>query len=228
MSGITQRKLTYSEKLKDPRWQKKRLEILERDGWACQECGAKDKTLFVHHGYYETGKEPWEYENETLHSLCEPCHNDGDDLRREVAKSVAHLPVRNMLNLWTALSFLIELSDSKQESLLCDMGHVLHDAMMSENDTNHQPHFEIIYSPPRIKSPLGIEIVNRIEFKIDGRDGRSTFWQPLVIDGTIMQGEQEYINKMFKAVSGTFKPDSIRITKRPRIEFAGSQDPATD
>jgi len=29
-------KLTYSEKLKDPRWQKKRLEILSRDNFTCE------------------------------------------------------------------------------------------------------------------------------------------------------------------------------------------------
>ena len=38
---------TYLEKLKDPRWQKKRLEILERDGWKCMACGEKEKTLRV-------------------------------------------------------------------------------------------------------------------------------------------------------------------------------------
>ena len=32
----------YSEKLKDPRWQKKRLEILERDNFRCQYCGDKN------------------------------------------------------------------------------------------------------------------------------------------------------------------------------------------
>lgn len=29
----------YKEKLKDPRWQKKRLQIFERDDWCCQKCG---------------------------------------------------------------------------------------------------------------------------------------------------------------------------------------------
>lgn len=50
--------MSYLELLKDPRWQKRRLEILERDGWECQNCGGKDKTLHVHHKRYR-GK-PWE------------------------------------------------------------------------------------------------------------------------------------------------------------------------
>jgi hypothetical protein len=65
---------SYSEKLKDPRWQKKRLEILQRDNWACTSCGGTKVTLHVHHKYYTYGKEPWEYGNEVLITLCEHCH----------------------------------------------------------------------------------------------------------------------------------------------------------
>lgn len=66
----------YSELLRDPRWQKKRLEILQRDDWHCQRCGAKDQTLHVHHCYYGKGKKPWEYENTSLLTLCLDCHED--------------------------------------------------------------------------------------------------------------------------------------------------------
>lgn len=67
---------TYAEKLKDPRWQRKRLEVLEAANWACETCGAEDKTLHVHHKRYLKGHEPWEYENEDLRSLCEDCHEE--------------------------------------------------------------------------------------------------------------------------------------------------------
>ena len=56
----------------DPRWQKKRLEILERDGWQCVACGSKDKTLNVHHLMYN-GK-PWITPGPYLQTLCEDCH----------------------------------------------------------------------------------------------------------------------------------------------------------
>lgn len=66
--------MTYSEKLKDPRWQKKRLEILQRDNWACTFCGDKNSTLHVHHQLYEKGKEPWDASEWVLITLCENCH----------------------------------------------------------------------------------------------------------------------------------------------------------
>lgn len=68
--------MTYAEMLKDPRWQKKRLEILERDEWACQMCHSGDKTLHVHHNYYDYSLLPWEYPEESLITLCEECHKD--------------------------------------------------------------------------------------------------------------------------------------------------------
>jgi hypothetical protein len=65
---------TYSEKLKDPRWQKKRLEIFQRDDFTCTFCKSKHIELQVHHKEYEYGKEPWEYENDELETLCKECH----------------------------------------------------------------------------------------------------------------------------------------------------------
>lgn len=73
-------KKTYSEKLKHPKWQKKRLEILNRDNFTCQCCKADDKTLHIHHFKYNDC-EPWEYENTDLITLCEDCHEHEEFLK---------------------------------------------------------------------------------------------------------------------------------------------------
>lgn len=67
---------TYAEKLRDPRWQKKRLEILDRDGWRCRHCQSDTNTLHVHHTWYERGADPWDYPDSCLVTLCEFCHED--------------------------------------------------------------------------------------------------------------------------------------------------------
>jgi len=64
----------YQEKLKDPRWQKRRLEILQRDSWTCVGCAGTEKTLHVHHFWYEDNLDPWEYPDRCLVTLCESCH----------------------------------------------------------------------------------------------------------------------------------------------------------
>lgn len=73
---------TYSEKLKDPRWQKKRLEIFTRDNWTCQLCGDKETSLNLHHFEYSDG-EPWEIPNSKLTTLCEHCHTCITDMKKD-------------------------------------------------------------------------------------------------------------------------------------------------
>lgn len=64
---------TYSEKLRDPRWQKKRLEIMQRDHFRCRVCHSEEDTLNVHHIVY-AAKEPWDSEDDDLVTVCEDCH----------------------------------------------------------------------------------------------------------------------------------------------------------
>jgi len=64
---------TYQEKLKDPRWQKKRLKILERDHWSCRRCGDTKSTLHIHYRLYEN-ENPWEIEDDMLLALCDRCY----------------------------------------------------------------------------------------------------------------------------------------------------------
>jgi len=60
--------MTYKEKLKNPKWQKKRLEILQRDEFKCRNCNSEDKTLHIHHLDYDKC-DPWQYENRLLITL---------------------------------------------------------------------------------------------------------------------------------------------------------------
>lgn len=76
----------YCQLLRDPRWQKKRLEIMERDRWRCRRCGSAGKTLNVHHGYYEKGNNPWDYPDGSLFTLCEKCHETVEQWRLHVLR----------------------------------------------------------------------------------------------------------------------------------------------
>ena len=72
----------YLELLRHPKWQQRRLQILERAGFACEFCRDAESTLNVHHVYYESGRKPWEYPGKLLVCLCEPCHERNHDLWR--------------------------------------------------------------------------------------------------------------------------------------------------
>ncbi len=82
---------TYSEKLKDPRWQKKRLEVLESDGWTCQSCNETELQLQVHHLKYDFNKEPWDYNVDDLITLCCDCHESVTSWKKDIKKSIENL-----------------------------------------------------------------------------------------------------------------------------------------
>jgi 5-methylcytosine-specific restriction endonuclease McrA len=65
--------MTYAERLRDPRWQKLRLEVMQRDNFTCRNCGAKDRELQIHHlRYGEDICQPPEF----LETLCVDCHSE--------------------------------------------------------------------------------------------------------------------------------------------------------
>lgn len=67
-------KQTYAEKLKDQRWEDKRIHILRRDNSCCKLCGSHEN-LHVHHILYEEDTDPWDYDENYLITVCEFCHN---------------------------------------------------------------------------------------------------------------------------------------------------------
>ena len=71
--------MTYTEKLQDPRWKKRRLQILDRDEWACQNCMISGVVLHVHHIAYRMRAEPWDYPDHMLVPLCAECHGSAAD-----------------------------------------------------------------------------------------------------------------------------------------------------
>lgn len=77
---------TYSEKLRDPRWQKKRLEILGRDNFTCVKCGDKETELHVHHLKYNGL--PHEADSTDLETLCKHCHNATSFFKIDIIKSI--------------------------------------------------------------------------------------------------------------------------------------------
>lgn len=77
--------IPYSKRLQDPRWQKKRLEILNRDSFTCRMCDDTLSTLHVHHRSYVKGKDPWDYEDSNFLTLCCACHEQIEMVMKNVA-----------------------------------------------------------------------------------------------------------------------------------------------
>lgn len=66
----------YATKLKSPLWQRRRLEIMQRDSFKCKRCGNDHLELQIHHKDYWPGRRPWEYPDGDLITLCVRCHKE--------------------------------------------------------------------------------------------------------------------------------------------------------
>ena len=92
---------SYGNKLRDPRWQKKRLEVLERDGWRCVMCHRNDLNLQVHHVVYRR-LDPWEYPLFCYQTLCEKCHQERQEIT-DRAVDALRLSLKDLPTLRMAL-----------------------------------------------------------------------------------------------------------------------------
>jgi hypothetical protein len=83
--------MSYKDKLRDPRWQRRRLDVLNAANWTCQDAGCKSntKTLEVHHCYYLPDTDPWDYPTDAYLALCEDCHEERQQLERDIKISLS-------------------------------------------------------------------------------------------------------------------------------------------
>ncbi len=100
--------LKYHEQLQHPYWQRKRLEIMERDGFTCTVCKSTKNTLTVHHLCYLPETHIWEYDNELMVTLCKKCH---DQITFDLAK-VSGLIAWHAMKSNCDLTILLELLKS--------------------------------------------------------------------------------------------------------------------
>lgn len=84
-------KTSYSELFKHPKWQRKRLEVLQSANFECESCGSGEVQLHVHHSYYEKNLAPWDYPDESLHCLCENCHEKAQDIKTLLQRQIGKL-----------------------------------------------------------------------------------------------------------------------------------------
>ena len=114
----------YWEKLKDQRWQKKRLELLENAGWRCQSayCDNNDlhAELQVHHRLYLRNTEPWDYPDWAYRVLCDDCHK----IEQRIQES-AHEALAKSEQLMFACATLNKMDSDVANEFIEVIGHVM-------------------------------------------------------------------------------------------------------
>jgi hypothetical protein len=116
---------TYIELLKSPKWQKKRLEILQAADFKCEMCGNHEEELHVHHWTYDSGKKPWEYSEFKLSALCKTCHESVTERKKVLERLIANLEKRASGGMEAVLLFAMVVGSAGIEASLEEMGFEL-------------------------------------------------------------------------------------------------------
>lgn len=91
----------YAKKLRDPRWQKKRLELFRAASFRCECCGKDNEELCVHHVNYLKGRDPWDYPDENFQVLAKSCHEHRGQLIEKACSAMRiklkHIPTDKLV-----------------------------------------------------------------------------------------------------------------------------------
>lgn len=109
-----------------------RLEIMNLDEFTCQICYADHLTLNVHHLIYFPGRNPWEYEDKHLITLCEGCHASQKGIK--VQEIFADLSINNSTAIYVGfmLSKLIPETVSRSRATEQAVWSILFDRFRDE------------------------------------------------------------------------------------------------
>jgi hypothetical protein len=56
---------------------------MQRDNFKCRFCGSSTESLHIHHAMYLPDKQPWEYDDPFLITVCHACHVDEERMKSE-------------------------------------------------------------------------------------------------------------------------------------------------
>lgn len=119
--------MSYAEDLKHPRWQERRLRVLERAGFRCERCSSDERQLHAHHKAYLRGNRLWDYPDDMLECLCDSCHDFAHAQKSRIDQQLARHPS-------SELPILSRLFDKLGECWKADPGPQRVDAINRLND----------------------------------------------------------------------------------------------
>jgi hypothetical protein len=101
--------MNYKDQLKNPKWQKKRLEIFQRDNFTCQLCGDTETELQVHHLKYSG--DVWNEPNENLITYCKHCHSIVTDYQKEgqIVRAIMKMPCKDQITMYVYNDFSFDI-----------------------------------------------------------------------------------------------------------------------
>jgi len=109
--------MTYREQLRSPKWQKMQSDIRQRDNYKCRFCGDSSSFLHVHHLYYTPKLKAWEYDKESLITLCEQCHETAHNSLPKIITMMTISIIRDGSCLFDIEKAIREITNTTQKQI---------------------------------------------------------------------------------------------------------------
>jgi hypothetical protein len=110
----------FTDQYKNPLWQKRRLEMLERANYRCSCCQDDESQLHVHHGQYFTGRKLWEYADKELQVLCGTCHEEAHKHLERIKEIVSTVPADGLTELVALLAGYLDNANTRAGGFVGD------------------------------------------------------------------------------------------------------------
>jgi hypothetical protein len=110
--------MDYKKQYTHPEWQKKRLQILERDNFTCQTCLNDNEVLHVHHKFYIPNKLIWDYNDEWFITLCGTCHENAHSVFDGVKNVMVSMNFKSLLEIQFLVYKRIQYKEITEEEII--------------------------------------------------------------------------------------------------------------
>ena len=139
--------MNYQDQLKSPKWQKKRLDILNLRGFKCEKCNCEENQLHVHHRFYLKNRKAWEYDNDVFQVLCHICHEKEHKKEDSKIEQIIDKKWITFINYFE----LVYINDPSSFEYMCGLLYALNNKCNKED-------LETISSV--VNSEMAIDLIN--------------------------------------------------------------------
>jgi hypothetical protein len=186
------KKQTYAEMLKDPRWVEKSKEIREWDGEVCQLCG-NNSNLQVHHLCYDKNRMPWNYPRRALVTLCEKCHKEIHERDKNFHNDLKELIMKLGLNGVSKSTVLSILEKALKDSVQFKQSSIFNTIWCRPYTEPYwvysREHKNNLYEQERLREKRFLALAKKA---YEWNTGRKDFSEEKAFDGEYYDDIQEY------------------------------------
>lgn len=191
-------KTNYAELLKSPIWQKRRLEIMQRDNFTCQKCGSNVDELHVHHRYYVHGFMPSQYPDDALVTLCHSCH--------EMAHSFIEMCKRIMDGIKIGDFYEFKRGDTTYYGMVF---HIIHDSLAV--------YMVYVSNNPKYKNKLFVDVFNSAF--IDNECVKSRYMEVLDKECGLIYETKMLVEAVLRVLRDTRLEDVVKTINHCELDY---------